>query len=643
MKENDFYPESEVLLAMWNAMEVGVLLVEARTKRILKANPAFLRMSGKTMEELAGTVCHRHVCPACEGRCPIGDLGQVVDHDERILLHADGHEILVEKTVTPIHIEGRELYLETMVDISRRKSAEAGLAESQRRLSTLMASLPGMAYRCRNDHDWTMEFVSEGCFNLCGYRAEELTRNRVISWNGLIFREDRDWIWRLWQEKLAKREQVTLEYQITCKDGSTRWVWEQGQGVFSPNGEVVALEGFIADITPMRQAQAERELLAAQLNQAQKMESIGRLAGGVAHDFNNMLAVILGHAELALERVPQGDPLRDDLTEILGAARRSSEITRHLLAFARRQTVVPKVIEINQTVQGSLRMLGRLIGENIRLVWQPGDGLPCLRMDPTQVDQILANLCLNARDAIGLAPGTITIETGFVIIDEAACEANPGLLPGEYVTLAVSDDGCGMDPETVAMIFEPFFTTKEVGKGTGLGLPTVYGIAKQNKGFIRVTSLPGQGTTFHVFLRVLSALQQGVCEKQPETEAGHGGRRGTILLVEDEPSILKMTKKMLERMGYAVLAALSPTESLVLAAATEGEIDLVMTDVVMPGMNGPDLVRRLQVMRPGLRVLYMSGHTPHAISRFGVPDSGVSFIQKPFTFQELSEILDLFR
>ncbi|MEW6426518.1 MAG: PAS domain S-box protein [Thermodesulfobacteriota bacterium] len=388
-----------------------------------------------------------------------------------------------------------------------------------------------------------------------------------------------------------------------------------------------------SDISERKHAEIEREKLQMQLLQAQKMESVGRLAGGVAHDYNNMLSVIIGYTELALDTVPPDEPLYGDLTEILKAAKRSADITRKLLAFARKQTISPKVLSLNETVEGMLKMLRRLIGEDIDLAWDPKTGLWPVLMDPSQLDQILANLCVNARDAIA-GVGKITIETDNVVFDAAYCADHAGFHPGEFVLLAVSDDGCGMDRATMARIFEPFFTTKGVHQGSGLGLATVYGIVKQNDGFINVYSEVGEGTTFRIYLPRHAGVAEAVCiAAENEMPRGDGE---LLLLVEDEPSIMNMGRNMLEKLGYRVLAASAPAEALRLAIEHPGGIDLLVTDVIMPEMNGRELADRLRALQPGLKCLFMSGYTANVIAHHGVLDPGVNFLQKPVSMRELA-------
>jgi two-component system cell cycle sensor histidine kinase/response regulator CckA len=363
------------------------------------------------------------------------------------------------------------------------------------------------------------------------------------------------------------------------------------------------------------------------------MESVGRLAGGVAHDFNNMLGVIIGRSEMALDQVVPSQPLHADLLEIRKAAERSASLTRQLLGFARKQTAAPRVLDLNGTVQSMLQMLSRLIGEDVPISWLPKTNLWPVKVDPSQIDQVLANLCLNARDAI-TDFGKITIETGNRTFDEAYCADHPGLVPGEYVLLAVSDNGCGMDQSTMSHIFEPFYTTKAMGKGTGLGLATVYGIVKQNSGFINVYSEPGQGTSFKIYL----PRHAGGSEQAQAQGAARPVLRGqeTILVVEDEPASLKMIAIMLEKQGYTILQASTPSQAIRLARENAGRIHLVMTDVVMPEMNGRDLVKNLLSFCPRLKSLFMSGYTANVIAHHGILDGGVRFIQKPFSRNDLT-------
>jgi len=432
-----------------------------------------------------------------------------------------------------------------------------------------------------------------------------------------------------------------LEHRILRTDGTTGHISVRFFIVKDADGRTVKTYGVNQDVTEQKKAAEDREKLHAQLTQAQKMESVGRLAGGVAHDFNNKLSAILGYTELAMGKLDKSDSIYADLQEVLEAGRQSARIVQQLLAFARKQTMAPEPMCLNNTLEGMLKMLRRLIGEDIDLRWNPDPDLWLVNVDSSQIDQILANLCVNAHDAVA-GVGEVVVETKNVVLDETYCAQQPGSVPGEHVMLAVSDNGCGMDMETLDRVFEPFFTTKEVGKGTGLGLSTVYGIVKQNKGFIYAHSEPGKGTTFRIYLpRHLGVLEEQYNETESRLSRGHGE---TILVVEDDPSVLGLARSILEKLGYVVLTSEIPSDAVNTAREHAGEIHLLMTDVVMPGMNGRDLAEALQNLYPGLKVLFMSGYTADAIARRGVLDAGVHFIQKPFLIKDLSikvrEVLD---
>lgn len=382
------------------------------------------------------------------------------------------------------------------------------------------------------------------------------------------------------------------------------------------------------------QSETERKNLQTQVTQMQKLEAVGRLAGGVAHDFNNMLSIIVGNAELILEDMPEDNPMHEYIQEIMNASKKSIQITRQLLAFARRQNVSPKVTNLNEAVENSLQMLRRLIGEDIDLAWLPSTKTCPIKIDPTQIDQLLANLCVNARDAIEDI-GKITIETLTATFDEEYCKNHLDFSPGTFAMLAVSDNGCGMAPETMENLFEPFFTTKSVDKGTGLGLATVYGIVKQNNGFISVYSEPGQGSTFKIYLPC--------CKNEPpppNAQAKHHipmGHGETILLVEDNQAILKTACQILENLGYQALTASTAKQALEIAKTHTGEIELLITDVIMPEMNGRDLANQIEEAYPNLKILFMSGYTDNVIAHHGILEDGIQFIQKPFAKEELAE------
>jgi PAS domain S-box-containing protein len=418
----------------------------------------------------------------------------------------------------------------------------------------------------------------------------------------------------------------TAFHTHTDQSGTQYYVELKTYPMTDASGTITSVIETINDVT-------EKRKLEEQLLQSQKMESVARLAGGVAHDFNNMLSIIIGHAELAMEQMTPYNPLFANLREIRKAGERSAALVKQLLAFARKQTVAPKVLDPNKTVAGMLKMLRPLIGEDIDLIWKAGEKIWPVKMDPSQIDQILANLCVNARDAID-GVGRITIETGMVTVDSDFCILHPEFVPGVYVVLSVNDDGCGMDQKTRSKIFEPFFTTKEVGTGTGLGLSTVYGIIKQNNGFITVSSEPERGTTFKLYLprHVTATMDPRREDRAVPVPGGHE----TILLVEDEISILNMTQLMLEKLGYRVLSASTPSEAILLAHEHDKEIRLLIVDVIMPEMNGRDLAKQVVAFSPRMACLFMSGYSGDIITHHGMLNEEVYFIQKPFSVQDLA-------
>lgn len=485
--------------------------------------------------------------------------------------------------------------------------------------------------------DGCQKYVSPGAEKLSGFPISELEGKTLDT---LIHPDDIEGLRAAWQEAVAHPEKtVTVQYRHIHKN--KKWVFSEAVAQsFLSDPTINGVIASVRDITERRRVEEETEKLHEQLTQAHKMESVGRLAGGIAHDFNNMLGVILGYSELAIAQTEKDQPIYSDLQGIMQAAQRSAGLTRQLLAFARKQTVSPEVLNLDITVESMLEMLKRLIGEDIELTWLPGKNLGPIKIDPSQIDQILANLCVNAQDATD-GRGRVTIGTENVSIDETN-DVTHACPPGEYVLLVVSDNGCGMDNETLSHLFEPFYTTKKVGVGTGLGLATVYGIVKQNNGFINVYSESGQGTTFKIYLPRFA----GEVRQRPETYTLEStvADHETILLVEDEPMILEVTSQMLKQLGFQILPAASPGEAISLAQDHAGEIELLVTDVVMPEMNGRDLAKKLLFLYPNIKRLFMSGYTADVIAHHGVLDERVNFIQKPFSAKDLAakirEVLD---
>ena len=501
--EESMQESEERLRTIFDTIQAGFVVIDAETHTIVDANPTAVKTIGAPKERIIGHVCHKYICPAEKGKCPITDLGQEMDNSERILLKANGEEVPILKTVTPILLSGKECLLDSFIDITEKKKLEA------------------------------------------------------------------------------------------------------------------------------------------QFQQAQKMEAVGRLAGGVAHDFNNLLSIVIGNAELMLMGLAEDDPFRKKLEQIKGGGERAASLTRQLLAFSRKQILQPVALDLNLLISGFVKMLERLIGEDVELETALAPELRRVEADPGQIEQVIMNLVINARDAMPDG-GKLNIKTVNADLDEDYTkEHDAGLQPGPYVMFAVSDTGMGMDEETHALIFEPFFTTKEEGKGTGLGLSTVYGIVKQSGGHIWVYSEPGQGTTFKTYL---PAVEGKTVQVQKEQASADLTGSETILIVEDDDALRNLGRKILELQGYKILEAENGIEALKVSEEHGGQIHLMITDVVMPKMGGRELEERLRPLRPKMKVVYMSGYTDETIVNHGVLKPGIEFLQKPLRSESLKrkvrEVLD---
>lgn len=511
-------------------------------------------------------------------------------------------------------------------DITDRKRTERMLAEQYRLIHAILEATPQlMVFKDRNG---VYREVNQAFCSFMGNRREAIIGKTDYE----LFPSDDAALHISGDADVMETGDCVEKEMLVQSALRPRWLHVVKSPVLDAEEKIIGVLCSVNDLTERKQAEEEREALLAQLYQAQKMDSIGRLAGGVAHDFNNMLGVILGYTEMVMEQMDPDQPQYDMLKEVHKAASRSADLTRQLLAFARKQVAEPRIIDLNETVEGMIKMLRRLIGEDIELVWIPEKNIAPIYFDSSQLDQILANLCVNARDALS-GTGRITIETANADLDTEFPDYQGVITPGRYVSLTVSDNGCGMDRETMARIFEPFFTTKQSGKGTGLGLATVYGIVKQNNGFTNVYSELGQGTSFTIYLPKHSEDKAPRSEQAPLVETGPGDR--TILLVEDDLSILNMTETMLKKLGYLVLTASVPKDAIRIASEYPGVIDLLMTDVIMPEMNGRDLAQNLKLSLRDIKVLFMSGYTANVIAHHGVLEEGLLFIQKPFQRKDL--------
>lgn len=599
-----------------------MLVIDPVDGRIFDANPAACAYYGWSHDELTrmkisqiNTLTPAQIAEEMQ-RARFGQRNYFEFRHRR----ADGSIRDVEVYSGAIQLQDRDLLYSLVFDVTQRKEAERALHHSHELMRYIIEH--DRSAVAVYDRDLHYIYVSQRYLHDYGIRDADIIGRHLFE-----VLPDLPQRWRAAHQQALNGAVVSAEDDRYARaDGSVDWMrwecrpWRQADGSI---GGVILYSEVIT----------ERKRLEEQLLQAQKLESVGQLAGGVAHDFNNMLAVILIQAELALMGLAPAHPLYNRLQEIHHAAERSARLTQQLLAFARKQVVNPRVLDLNETITEMLKMLRRLIGENIELVWSPAPHLWSTRLDPVQIDQVLANLCVNARDAI-TGVGKIYIEVRNVSIDAAYCAHHAEAMPGDFVRLSVSDTGSGIAPEHLPRIYDPFFTTKEIGRGTGLGLATVYGIVKQNGGFINVYSEAGYGSTFNLY------FPRHVGDAESATNAMDAvlryGQGETVLVVEDEPAVLDVAQAMLEQLGYRVLTASAPRQALRLAEEHTASIDLVITDLIMPEMSGYDLVERLRELAPQIRTLYMSGYSANAVTDRSAAQQQINHLQKPFSLRELA-------
>ena len=633
--------------ALHRSEEKYRLLVETANEAIVVAqdnelrfvNPKASRITGYSYEELTTRPFLELIHP--DDRAMVSDRYQQRLRGESLpevysfrVLGKDGNTRWVEISAVRILWEGRPATLNFLTDITERKQAEEALRESEARLRSMFEASPiGIELFdaegklvAANQADLRMygipDIASIKGFDL--FQSADMppgVHERLLAGQPVRYEAicDFDKIKRLHLFETIKSGQDYHEVQITPLISDER------------------LRGYLVQIQDI----TERKRVEQQLLQAQKMETVGRLAGGIAHDFNNLLTAITGHASFAYDELPPGVQARDDIGHVLKAAERAAALTQQLLAFSRRQVIQAQVLNLNELILDVDKMLRRLVGEDIEFVTLPASELGLVKADPSQIQQVIANLVVNARDAMPNG-GKLTIGTANVTLDEADTGHHVSVVPGDYVMLAVSDTGMGMSEEVKAHLFEPFYTTKEVGKGTGLGLATIYGIVMQHRGNIRVYSEPGQGTTFKVYLpRANGTAGQSLTR----AEAGSLPRgTETILVAEDEPSVRSVAVRILRGLGYTVLETGNGDQALRVAQKHQGQIQLLLTDVVMPRMDGQELATRLRVVHPSIKVVFVSGYTEDGTIRRGVLEEGVAFLQKPFTAlslaQKVREVLD---
>ncbi len=610
-----------------------VVFITDRKRVIEYVNPAFEAITGYAGDEAvgqtplllkSGLMTEEHYLEMWESV----RHGEVF-RGEVVCRKRNGEEFYYDQTISPLFNPHGEIthFISAGKDVTERHRAEEVLRESESNLSR--------AQQIARLGSWTVDPASGE-----QYWSPEMCRiygtpiGEPLEYGAFLKRivpEDRALVDASWKGAL-KGGDYDVEFRIQVGE-VTRWVHSQAFLELDAVGTPRRILGTAQDITERKEEEEKHAGLEAQFRQAHKMEGVGQLAGGVAHDFNNMLTVILGFAEISLQDIEPGSELQANLQEILDAGTRASELTRQLLAFARKQTIAPRILNLNESLAGMLKMLQRLIGEDIDLRWKPAEQLWPVKMDPAQVDQMLVNLVVNARDAIS-GGGKITIETSRAAFDEAYCADHVGFIPGQYAMLAVSDDGCGIEKANLQKIFEPFFTTKPAGEGTGLGLATVYGIVKQNEGFINAYSELGKGTTFKIYLPHREETEPGMTTIESSVSTPTGTE--TLLIVEDEEAVLKLATRFSEELGYRVLTASSPAEAFEIADRFKERLHLLLTDVILPGKTGREVWETLSEARPGLKCLFMSGYTANVIAHRGVLYEGVQFLPKPFSRQDFA-------
>lgn len=595
--------------------------------RLLSANPAMAQLYGyaspeEMMADVSDVRAQLYVDPLRrdEFKRLIHEQG-VVRHFEVEVYRRDGRKMWLAVNARAVQIGGVVVRYEgTFEDISDRKLLEEQLGQVEMKYRSIFENAVIGIFQSTPEGRYVT--ANPAMAKMLGYSSPEDLIDNVTDIGRQVYvdLERRKEFSRLMQKYGVVQH---FELQAYKKDGSKMWLAASVRAV-TKNGVTIRYEGMNEDIT-------DRKLLEGQLRQSQKMEAVGRLAGGVAHDFNNALAVITGYGDLLQLQLSSNDPLRKHAEEIAKAGRRAATLTRQLLGFSRKQVINPVVLDLNSVIDELENMLRRLIGEDIQVSFKRERRLGRVKIDPGQVEQILMNLAVNARDAMPMG-GRLCIETANAELDETYARQNVYVKPGSFVMLSVSDTGSGMDKHTQAHIFEPFFTTKDPGKGTGLGLSTVYGIVKQNQGYIQVYSELGRGATFKVYFPLVEEEMQAIL---PTAEPSLPGGMETVLLVEDEEALRKLARTCLESRGYYVLEAAEAASATEIAQRHAGEIDLLLTDVVMPGVSGRELAHRLAELRPSLKVLYMSGYTGDLVARHGVLDPGILLLEKPFTLHSL--------
>jgi two-component system cell cycle sensor histidine kinase/response regulator CckA len=607
------------LQAVINATNDSVLLLDSEGTVLVANEPVAARL-GTTAEAMRGG-CVFDLLPPEVAAHRRARLREAIESDRTIRFEDSRGDALLESCVYPIHDETGKVTRVAVYsrDITEARRADEALRESERRFTQLLENVGVLAVVV--DRNWTINFCNDHLLRVTGWSRDELIGSNWLE--RCVPAHER--------EKLKERfrkgvtgNQFPLHYgnAILTKAGAERWIEWDNSPLLDPDGRLAGTASLGRDLT-------EQRSLEEQFRQSQKLEAVGRLAGGVAHDFNNLLTVIGGYADLLLEAVHRRDPARRPLEAIRTASHRATDLVHQLLAFSRKQLLQPKLLDVSDVLSESARMLRRLIGEHIELTFRSDPALPAIEADPSQIQQVIMNLALNGRDSMPEG-GTLAIAASFAVLDENYTDRHPDVRPGHYVKLAFADTGHGMDQATRERIFEPFFTTKEVGKGTGLGLATVYGIVKQSGGHIAVTSEPGRGTTFEIYLPAVERMPQKRTPRK-RTVAAHA--KGTIVVTEDDGAVRAFTSSCLRRAGHKVLEAADAAEALAIFRTHQAPIELLITDVVMPGLGGLELAERIRSLRPGTKVLFVSGY---ASRRRHPRVSGAAFLPKPYSPHDLN-------
>lgn len=613
------------LQSILESIDEPIYVSDPNTFELLYVNHAFRRYWG----EVIGRQCFEVLqgrdspCEFCTNHLIFGEkAGQPHVWEFQNLINKRWYRCIDRAIPWP---DGRLVRYEMAIDITERKRAEQALAESQRILSTLMSNLPGMVYRCLNDPNWTMTFVSEGCTELTGYQPADLADNKHVSFSDIIHPDDKHHVWTTVQAALQSRRPFQITYRIITAQSTEKWVWEQGRGVFSDEGELLFLEGFIADIT-------ERKRIEEQFLQAQKLESIGTLAGGIAHDFNNLLAVIMGNAAIVQKPPPLPPKKQEAMADIVTAAERGSALTQQLLAYARGGVLKPTPTDLNRLIRSVLPMLQRAAPPGIQFVLKLKLDLPLIMADPVRIEQVLMNLVLNAIQA-SQAPGNITIGTTARTLSRPLADRLQ-MAPDTYVQLRVHDRGCGIEPGIIDRIFDPFFTTKKTGRG--MGLSAAHGIVRGHHGQIKLSSKPGKGTVAAVWLPIASQPEAAVHSPQPPRERPPRGNE-TVLIIDDEPAVSQTIQHMLSSLGYCVITHSDTDRAQVFLASNAEDINLAICDMNMPKCTGREMAELIAARYPHITVLLTSGLDDGQADRSAGTSNVAGFLHKPFTLMELAK------